>query len=74
MGLEFFQKFLDKPMQRERDFGGLKYVRTPEFIQSLAEGSHLVINLKSITIIIQQKGSKMYTCMAGTSSLTWINC
>ena len=22
MGLEYFQKFLDKPMQRESDFGG----------------------------------------------------
>ena len=29
-----------------------------------AEGSHLVINLRSITIIIQKKGSKMYTRMA----------
>ena len=41
----------------------------------IAEGSHSVINLRSIiTIIIQQKGSKMYTCMAGTSNLTWSNC
>ena len=40
-----------------------------------AEGSHLVINLRSIiAIIIQEKGSKMYTCMAGTSNLTRNNC
>ena len=35
-----------------------------------AEGSHLVINLRSIiALITQQKGSKMYTSMAGTSNL-----
>ena len=40
-----------------------------------AEGNHLVINLRSnIAIIIQQKGSKMYTYMAGTSNLTQNNC
>ena len=25
MGLEYFQKFLDKPMQRESNFGGCSY-------------------------------------------------
>ena len=25
MGLEYFQKFFDKPVQRESNFGGCKY-------------------------------------------------
>ena len=41
----------------------------------IAEGSNLVSNQHEVNNNnYSANGSKMYTCMAGTSNLTWNNC